>query len=333
MESSKIPSTNPSIETASNLSTGVSANKPFQKKLLLLVIVLFLGTVVLGIALVFGLKNREKEANLSPVPTITTTAELPEITTSIGSSDQQAKVADSNFNTATSLGPVGNDEEFEINGLYFVQYKGTDGIFAYYQNSNTVIQELDYETNGTIISTNEFDENDIVQRVLIFRGRLPLDDLYLSGFSLDPDRKFLYFALVSHSASNTDSYPDTSNVFRYDFAENKTDILVQKKINFEEFLEYSGGFRMEKAVSDKHLALSIGECYACDEAKTKTFVLNTEILVYKEVIGEDVTDITYLPDKNQISYRTVLLAGYGEDDIMPVPTYKESEEVFFFDLP
>lgn len=340
---------NPQVQMSSSSSEvqsempkpeGNSASpKSSVKKILALGLVFVVVASLLAIFVIMGITNQRGTADQSVEPTTVVTSPSPstiptEVVTPTESSNfPKAQVLDRNFNTATNLGPVSDSSPFEINGVYLVKHQGKDALYVNMQNSNGHFPELRFYENGELSSQSEVSPETLTERVLIFRGRQPEDDLYLSGFKWDQNREHLYFSMVSHSTTNSDSYPDTSNVFHYNTAEQQTEIVVQTNIWNDTFLEYDGAFTVKEILSNKYLLLTIGECYACGEASVKSFVLNIENLGYNLVSTSEITDVTYDEAEGTISYRTVMISGYGEGEMMPIPTYTTSTEVFSTDLP
>lgn len=313
--------------------------KSSVKKILALGLLFIVVASLLAIFVIMGVTTQRGPADQSAEPTTVVTSPSPStmpteaVTPTESSNFPKARVLDRNFNTATDLGPVSDISPFEINGIYLVKHQGKDALYVNMQNINGHFAELRFYENGELSSQSEVNPETLTERVLIFRGRQPQDDLYLTGFTWDQNQEHLYFSMVSHSTTNSDSYPDTSNVFHYSTAEQQTDIVVQTNIWNDTFLEYDGAFTVKEVLSDKYLLLTIGECYACGEADAKSFVLNTENLGYNLVSTSEITDVTYDEAERKISYRTIMISGYGEGEMMPIPTYTTSTEVFSTDLP
>ncbi len=312
-----------------------------------LFVILVLTSVILILLVIVALflysyTNRHNGLDVSmptPLPTIAQSYEETDPGENATVSPTQSKdypkveVADRNFNTAEKLGPVSNDSEFEINGVYYAKYMEKDAIYIHFQNSNGLFPQLYYLEDGNVQGASDFDaETDLIGRILVFRGNQPFDDPSLTDFSIDSRKENLYFGLVSHPATNTDSYPDTSNVFRYNFASKTTDILVQKKLFDESFLDYSGAFYVKQSISEEYLVLYITSCYACGGAEKRSFVLNTKTSEYIE-LADEIGEITYNGSANTISYKKNLIVGQQEDCLDFCPIFELSEEVFTSELP
>ncbi len=333
-DSQELLPTNPTTENT-EMPT-LPTNKFNVKKALALGLVFIVVITLLAIVVVMGMGKPDSDDDMKNKLTILPSETPVQITVVVPTLDREylsTQVIDRNFNTSTNLGPVSEDSELETNEIYLVKYQGKDALYVNMQNSNGSFPELRYYEDEVLTSNSEVDIETLTERVLIFRGRQPYDDLYLTGFTWDQKQEYFYFSMVSHSADNTDSYPDTSNVFRYNSEENKTDIILQKKIFEENFLDYEGAFNFEKVLSEEHLILSVGECYACDGLELKTFVLNLENLTYKQLADDRITDLKYNASDNTVHFRLMSLNGYGEGEALPIPTFVTSTEVFTKTLP
>lgn len=276
----------------------------------------------------------------TPIPTsseVTNETEPTEealVSPTVGKTYPKVTVQDRNFNTAQALGPESDDEEFQINGVYYVQYQGKDAIYIHFQNSNGLFPQLYYLEGEDIQSISNFDtQSELSRKVLVFRGKQPYDDPSLADFSIDPKRENLYFGLVSHSATNLDSYPDTSNVFKYNFSSMTTDIVIQKKLFVEDFLDFSGAFYVKEAVSPTHVVLYITPCYACGGGERQSFVLNTTTSGYLKLASE-IGAIEYNQSDNSITYKKNNIVRQQDDCIEGYcPIFELSDETFSSELP
>lgn len=251
-----------------------------------------------------------------------------------GKTYPKVTVTDRNFNTAENLGPVSDDAEFEINGVYYAKYEGKDAIYIHFQNSNGLYPELYYREGEDIQGVSDFDaQTELSQKVLVFRGKQPYDDPSLNDFSIDPEGDNLYFGLVSHSTTNLDSYPDTSNVFRYNFSSKTTDIVIQKELFDESFLDFSGAFYVNKAISPTHIVLYITPCYACGGGERQSFVLNTTTSEYLKLASE-IGAVEYNQSDNTVNYKKNNIIGQLEDCIEGYcPIFDLSDEIYSSELP
>lgn len=292
--------------------------------------------------LYFYSRRQNELLGSTPIPIPTTsevtnetepTEEAP-VSPTVGKTYPKVTVLDRNFNTAQALGPESDDEEFQINGVYYVQYQGKDAIYIHFQNSNGLSPQLYYHVDDNIQGVSDFEATtELSERVLVFRGKQPYDDPSLTDFSIDPKRENLYFGLVSHSTTNLDSYPDTSNVFKYNFTSKTSDIVIQKKLFIEDFLDFSGAFYVKEAVSPTHVVLYITPCYACGGGERQSFVLNTTTSGYLKLASE-IGAIEYNQSDNSITYKKNNIVRQQDDCIEGYcPIFELSDEIFTSELP
>ena len=331
---------NPNTET---IPVVASQTKSKRNLYILLLTGLILSLLLIIATFVYFYTNgRDQEIVPSPTTRPTTTEEVGEsepgdesvVSPTVKKTYPKATVADKNFNTAEKLGPVSDDAQFEINGVYYVKYNGKDAIYIHFQNSNGLFPELHYREGEDIQGVSDFDaQTELSQKVLVFRGKQPYDDPSLTDFSIDPEGDNLYFGIVSHSTTNLDSYPDTSNVFKYNFASKTTDIVIQKELFVGSFLDFTGAFYVLEAISPTHLVLYITPCYACGGGERQSFVLNTTTSEYLKLASE-IGAIEFKRSENTMTYKKNNIVGQQEDCIEGYcPIFELSDETYSSELP